>query len=571
MATQLIFVLTFAAIFLGPISALRVERCQQEGEGCARNVSSIPPCCPNAVCQYTDPTFGFCRAKQGSNGSPYPASPTRQNRSLDGSEQGDPFRSSAMFDPPAPPPVPIPPNPPFMEVDNPTKTTTEEPPAKPHQWPIKRGYIPFHINSQYDESYYGPRYRLLAEKAIRAINSIMEGCKGPDFLRPSGPKDLHPILEIIIKDSQLQPGQCVPEDGFSEQIGYVPWPKPSWENKFNPRNPNIIQADVRSFVHHKDYVVETLFLHETLHSVFNIKHEHTRRDRDQYIVTKEDRLRCQVPDLPTYYTIDYTASMAYPYDLVSVMASNFTDNAANEIDHTMELRSGIPSYWDIGPQPSGLTFFDAQKMLDFYGCVNENPISINTTRRTVYLADWKISCTGKKITLRYKKTGRAAADFHAMMNECLHVTETEHAVLANLDIDHSIGSRGICTVIYKVNRNGCSYQAVESKGRFSGIVMRTSRVMRTFESKALENNSVQKSLELKDLIAASSQSKVTAENCHQLCHVMPGLCVAASVVNGQHCTLHEQLKEPIHFRRDARATTYIVSDWENDESYNPLV
>ncbi|XP_055340974.1 uncharacterized protein LOC129590025 [Paramacrobiotus metropolitanus] len=252
------------------------------------------------------------------------------------------------------------------------------------KWTLARNqngpsYLPVRISDNNGNAA-GYRFVLSVQRAIDEINTAMDECLSLKLVDFNATEPVQ-ILEIyVFSAGQLS---CFNGGSFSENFGY------------DPNQDNIIRVNSDAFSKKEDRTIDIMFIHELLHSVFNVRHEHTRLDRDQYIKPIEKNLMCNLGGNMRngYFDLDSEASMEFPYDLHSIMHTGWDDHSIQRFVNTVDVQPGIPAEWGIGPQSQGLSFFDVHKMRKFYSC-KENPnfIHFEQERKQIYLLNWMVHC-----------------------------------------------------------------------------------------------------------------------------------------------------------------------------------
>ncbi|XP_055345027.1 uncharacterized protein LOC129592902 isoform X2 [Paramacrobiotus metropolitanus] len=399
-------------------------------------------------------------------------------------------------------------------------------------------YIPIRIS---DGNRYPAPNRF--EKSIRrAINQINQAIYGCFWFKLVGINAQEYVRILDINVFHAGHISCYNGGAFSENFGY------------DPQQDNIIRINADAFTEFEDRVIDLMFMHEILHSVFNIRHEHTRLDRDQYIVPKIEHLMCNKPPLSNgYFDLDHEASMEFPYDLRSIMHTNWDDVSVGRMVNTVEVQPGIPPEWGIGPQKQGLSFFDILKMRKFYSC----PVYLNTThfeqeRQPIYLWNWMVHCVqySRPLPLTYTRTGDIRVDNSKLIDQCLEIVDRNQGLLANIDLDSRT-----CYVIFRLDK--CEYRAHRAQN--VAVIRKTHTVMRTIHDKIIGTPS--------DIVPVSTVRDPTyGTECQRLCQIMPTVCVAATVLNPstdwQSCILYQWIDNSlIEWRDEPTAITYVAFDW----------
>ncbi|XP_055330735.1 uncharacterized protein LOC129583063 [Paramacrobiotus metropolitanus] len=436
-----------------------------------------------------------------------------------------------------------------------------QPFGQPHIWPnVENRGIPYKIVRDSDDRG-ADRFVLSAERAIDMINAAMIDCTGFQ-MRPAGDADTCHVLSIHIYQDVSDSKSCNGGAPHSEQYGY------------NDYGDNAIYINTVPFNEHQrpDAMLHIVIMHELLHAVFDLRHEHARRDRDQYVKPLLDNLKCQENaaafeknDLQAPY---FATDMRFPYDPNSIMHASGTDysrgpDERNNTLYTLFMQSGMPKHWYIGPwgpQPC-LGYFDVAKMRSRYQCTGDNPQSRTESRKIGVLFQWKVECDG----LRFQLAGQMpAGDITetSMINACAALVDEQHAVLANVDLE-----RQVCEVLTSIQ--DCQYTPHHSANHTMAVVLRSNRILRTFENTRMQTRT--DATRRVEQVDDSALADLRPGECQMLCQLLPGVCVAATASDNSgrvQCQLYSRWENFVP-AKDSRVTTYLVQDWDTMFTYTP--
>ncbi|XP_055330791.1 uncharacterized protein LOC129583101 [Paramacrobiotus metropolitanus] len=324
-----------------------------------------------------------------------------------------------------------------------------------------------------------------------------------------------------------------------------------------------------------DWLLEVVFIHEILHGVFDIRHEHTRADRDQYMKLFSSNLMCNNPMDPNnnlhYFEKNdptaphFSSDMKMPYDPRSIMHSGF-DDYSRRVDGTplttVQLQPGMPLFWVAGPirETPRLRFFDVEKMRTRYKCPRQNRELLKETRETYFLFKWIVDCEGDPYQLE-NYLSPAELTNRNMIEKCARLAEN-YGVLATLNLT------GKSCNVHDSLAN-CQYKP-HSSGDVA-IIGRSNRLLRTFDKKVI----VQAGSKPVSQISGALLRDLLSGECQALCQLMPGICVAATEINKgntHQCQLYSQWPTRFTNTMDPAVTTYVVEDWDRMpiDDYNSL-
>ncbi|XP_055331540.1 uncharacterized protein LOC129583669 [Paramacrobiotus metropolitanus] len=534
--------------------------CQSPKTGCSKLVPDAK-CCPGLRCVYDQKYKDWGTCQPGKPESPPSASPKpspstakTRPRSTQETTSRQPARSEACK--------------PGSTAgscrhDNIRQNRSEAggAPVGPQRWPFARYQgIPYRFRTI---GTCNVRGLASAGRAIKILNNVMRNCVRM-FPADSGTQT--PILYIdIIHENPGNP--CNHGAPRSEQFGY------------NSAGENLIFVNTWPYQNYSDTILDIAFLHEFGHAVFDLRHEHLRADRNQYInpifdknlyICEENMDHWRTSPFEIAY---YTSDLKFSYDIHSIMHAGMRDYAATAAP-TVELEPGLPQLWTTGPRediPSHLGYFDVARMRERYDCPLDDPLLHEArlaSRKVVRLDGWRIQCPNAAFSRNLTGTGDIATmQDNELWMKCAFLTNSNGKLgVANFNYQN-----GACDVFY--NLSGCKY--TKSQAENFTITMRTNRILRTFHSMDIAGVAIIQGVTV-DWPEDPENEFLQMEffECNALCHLMPGVCfsVAVKVENGNltGCFPYGGGQgRPVP--APSTLTAFIVQDWDTMENYNTFV